>query len=151
MGLYIHHLCRSLTVTTVGNAFTTLRPLLCKRFVSRDTRRQNAVRSVNQREPMGHFMLCRPFNLQSCHTERDGNKSHNLFLSTWRLMGPFMQTRRLSAVRYLDVTVANRSVGSLQSSCVEVFIQVRLFQLKMEDLDTERFIDEKPCTKSCLA
>jgi hypothetical protein len=57
-------------------------------------------------------------------------------------MGPFMQMRRLSAVRYLDITVANRSVGSLQSSCVEVFIQVKLCQLKMEDLDTEWFMDE---------
>jgi hypothetical protein len=46
-------------------AASTLRPLLCKRFVSRGTRRQNAVRSVKQREPMDHFMHCRPFILPS--------------------------------------------------------------------------------------
>jgi hypothetical protein len=30
-------------------------------------------------------------------------------------MGPFMQTRRFSAVHWLDITVANRSVWSLHS------------------------------------
>jgi hypothetical protein len=54
-----------------------LRPLLCKRFVSRHTRRQNAICSVKQREPMGHFMHCCPSNLPS-RSERHAVVSYRM-------------------------------------------------------------------------
>jgi hypothetical protein len=53
-----------------------------------------------------------------------------------------MQRRRLSAVRWLDITVANRSVGSLQYTWSGSLHSSEIVSAEDGWLGTERFIDE---------